>query len=321
MLKRTTRLLAIGVMCVTAAHAEDIDLFIQGASNTATPNVLFVIDNTANWNQAFTNEIAALQNTFNNLPVNADGSAKFNVGILFANETGNPNNNVAGGYIRAAIRPMTNSTKALYATLIGNLDKLKDKGNGGYSALEMAEAYLYLSGGTPYAGTSKVKADFSANTCTGCNLTNTQIAADNAVYALGANALSSEYASRYNAPSTVGGCAKNFIIYISNGPNQESSSADSQANTMLAAGRRPHHDHSDLARGLYVQPERRVGALHEGEQPGSRHVHDRCGPRHQRPGSWLDGPAEEHVRGERGSVRRRQLEHGKRLRHRHRRQQ
>jgi type IV pilus assembly protein PilY1 len=235
MLKRTTRLLAIGVMCVTAAHAEDIDLFIQGASNTATPNVLFVIDNTANWNQAFTNEIAALQNTFNNLPVNADGSAKFNVGILFANETGNPNNNVAGGYIRAAIRPMTNSTKALYATLIGNLDKLKDKGNGGYSALEMAEAYLYLSGGTPYAGTSKVKADFSANTCTGCNLTNTQIAADNAVYALGANALSSEYASRYNAPSTVGGCAKNFIIYISNGPNQESSSADSQANTMLAA--------------------------------------------------------------------------------------
>jgi len=115
--------LALGAM---TANSEDIDLFVgpgslidNGASN---PNVLFLVDNTANWNQAFTNEMQALHEVFCNLAVNEDGSAKFNVGIMMFTETGAPNSNVDGGYVRAGIRGMDDTTKQLYANLIGSFD-------------------------------------------------------------------------------------------------------------------------------------------------------------------------------------------------------
>jgi type IV pilus assembly protein PilY1 len=210
-----------------AAYAEDIDLFVgaQAAGNNL-PNVLFIIDNTANWNQAFTNEMASLANTFAHLPENADGTPKFNIGIMLATETGSPNNNVSGAYVRAAIRPMTAANKAAYAALISSFDQLADKGNGGYSALNMAEAYRYLSSGVPYAGNYKVKADFTGNI--------SGSAASNAIYALRDNALGSQYAGRYNGPGG-NGCNNFFIIFVSNGPNQESNSIDAQANGMLSA--------------------------------------------------------------------------------------
>ena len=227
----TCALIATLALPARRACAEGIDVF-TGASLNGKPNVLFIIDNTANWNTAFTNEMAALSAAFTSLPVNRDGTAVFNVGIMFTTETGSPNSNVSGGYVRAAIRPMTTVNKALYAAMITQFDKLKDKGNAGYSALEMAEAYLYFQGGTPYAGNGKVKTDFTGNRCIGCNLTAAQITANNAVFALPGNALASESATSYVSPQTAG-CIKNFIIYISNGPNQESNSVDSTANTML----------------------------------------------------------------------------------------
>ena len=96
-----------------AVKAEDIDLFINPNSSvtSSAPNVLFVIDNTANWSGAFTNEMAAIASVFNNLP-----ASKFRVGIMFSTETGSGNSGNAGGYVRAAIRLM-NSTNKTEATL------------------------------------------------------------------------------------------------------------------------------------------------------------------------------------------------------------
>jgi type IV pilus assembly protein PilY1 len=208
------------------SRAEDIDLFLGTPSTAAdVPNVLFIVDNTANWNQAFQNEMTALAHTFANLPENADGSPKFNIGIMLATETGAPNSNVSGAYLRAAIRPMNAANKARYAALILSLDKLADKGNGGYSALNMAEAYRYFTSGAPYAGNNKVKADYFGNVA--------GTAQSRAVYQLPGNALASVSATRYTGPAD-SGCSKYFIIYISNGPNQESSSVDAEANLMLA---------------------------------------------------------------------------------------
>lgn len=226
-IKRTILALCIGG-CALGADAEDIDLFVgsQPGAN-GLPNVLFIIDNTANWNQAFSNEMSALATVFNSLPVNADNSARFNVGIMLATETGSPNTNISGGYVRAAMRPMTGGAtgnRKIYADLVLSLDKLNDKGNGGFSALNMVEAYRYFGGGVPYAGNGKIKTDFTGNT-------NGTTASRN-VYALPGNALSSMNATTYY--STAGaGCGKNYIIYISNGPNQESSTVDQQANTLL----------------------------------------------------------------------------------------
>src|SRR5882757_9977894 len=189
--------------CHSLARAEDIDLFVNSPASSQLPNVLFIVDNTANWSQAFSNEISALTNTFNNLPVNSDGSAVYNVGVMFSAETGNPNNNVAGGYVRAAIRPMTTANKAKYAAMIAALDKNADKGNGGQSSLVMSEAYRYFTGGLAYSGNFKAKADYTANT--------TGSAAMQAIYALPGNALSAFFAGSYNSP-IASGCAKNFII-------------------------------------------------------------------------------------------------------------
>jgi len=227
-LAKTTLGISLLLGCAVAS-AEDIDLFVDSpTSANDLPNVLFIIDNTANWNTAFTNEMSALVNTLNGI-----AAGQFNVGIMLSTETGQNNNNIAGGYVRAAIRPMTDANKQAYADLVGNFDKLLDKGNGGASGVTMAEAYAYFSGGTPYSGNSKAKTDYTGNLCEGCNLTASQITINNKIYALSGNALDSKYATKYNSP-VKNGCTKNYIIYISNGPNQENSSADTLANQMLS---------------------------------------------------------------------------------------
>src|SRR5512143_3338412 len=158
-------------------QAEDIDLFV-GVQPTETdaPNVLILLDNTANWNTAFTNEIAALVSTVSNLPVNADGSAKFRVGLMMFTESGTGNSGPDGGYVRAAVRSMTATKKAKYMDLLNSLDKLADKSNGGKLGMTMADAYQYFSGGAPYTGNNKVKTDYAGNT--------SGTAASKAIYAL-----------------------------------------------------------------------------------------------------------------------------------------
>jgi type IV pilus assembly protein PilY1 len=222
--------------CYGLAHAEDIDLFVNPPSS-ALPNVLFIVDNTANWTTPFTNEIAALSGVFAGLPVNADGSANFNIGVMFFSETGNPNSGPDGGYIRAAIRPMTAANLANYKTMIAALDVGRDKGNKGEASLAMAEAYRYFSAGAAYAGNFKAKADYTGNTgstWSNSSYTAATLAAMQKIYLLPGNALSSFSASNYRSP--IGpGCAKNFIIYLSNGPAQDSNSGLSQALSMLTA--------------------------------------------------------------------------------------
>ncbi len=52
------------------AAAEDIDLFVQPPGiATGLPNVLIILDNTANWNDPFTEQMAALVDTFNGLDI------------------------------------------------------------------------------------------------------------------------------------------------------------------------------------------------------------------------------------------------------------
>ena len=237
-----TILAAALVMCCSTLRAEDIDLFVDAPSGVGgLPNVLFIVDNTANWTQAFENEKLALESVFRDLPTDGE-AAKFNIGVMFAAETGGLDNNIAGGYVRAAIRPMTADNKAKYAAMLAALDVVKDKGNSGQASLVMAEAYNYFSGGTPYSGNNKAKADYTGNTAADWSdsmTTPTSTAAMKAIYALegeegiGGNALSSKSATSYYSPVSLA-CTKNFIIYISNGPSQDNNSVRAQANRLLA---------------------------------------------------------------------------------------
>ena len=205
------------------ATAEDIDLF-AGATPTNPedmPNVLIILDNTANWNTAFTNEINALSTVLSGLDVD-----KFRVGLMMFTETGAGNANPDGAYVRAAIRLMDSTNKTKYQSLINSLHILNDKSNGGKLGLTMAEAYYYFAGANAYAGHNKAKRDYTGSTY--------GTAQSKAIYALDGNAFTSSTDVSYEDPVN-SGCQKNFIIYISNGPVMDNSSDTSTANSKLTA--------------------------------------------------------------------------------------
>ncbi|SFQ74522.1 type IV pilus assembly protein PilY1 [Variovorax sp. OK605] len=214
-------LLGLTLRC---SHAEDIDLFVgynQAASQA--PNVLFVLDNTANWNQPFAAELTALAKAFESLPSN-----KFKVGLMMFSESGGGNSNSDGGYVRAAVRTLDDGTKVKYGALIRSLNKLDDKSNGGKAGKTMAEVYRYLASAAPIAGNNKLKADYSGNIY--------GTAASKAVYALPRNALNATSGTTYLGPSTEN-CVGTYVIYISNGAAQDNTSDSKTASdALLAAG-------------------------------------------------------------------------------------
>jgi len=220
--------------------AEDTDLFV-GVTPSAgdLPNVLIVLDNTSNWNQAFSNERAALRTVINNLPVNDDGTAKFRLGLMMFTETGTGDSNSDGGYVRSAIRALDQDYKNKLVALIDSLDVGVDKTNGGKLGKTMAEVYAYFTGGAPVGGNGKNKADYTGNVYgTSASkaiyaLTGTTVSGS--TYALNGNALSSRGAATYNKGVPPGSCGKAFVIYISNGKAQDAQADSDDAIELLKA--------------------------------------------------------------------------------------
>lgn len=215
-------LLAFSAALPALAQAEDIDLFVgTPPSGAEAPNVLIILDNTGNWSTPFENQIAALSSVVGALPPD-----RFRLGLMLFSETGGNDAGNSGAYVRAAIRPLTAGNKVLMQNLVLSLDKNADKGNAGKAGKAMWEAYLYFAGLAPHAGNQKAKTDYTGNR--GIN------AASDAIYALAGNALASKAGTRYNRP-VVSGCAKNYIIYISNGAAQDSSNDITEATAALLA--------------------------------------------------------------------------------------
>lgn len=214
-------LAALASAPAVSQYTSDIDLYATQNTSADLPNVLIVMDNTANWSSMFSREMAAVGNTLAALPSN-----KFNVGLMLFTETGSGNSNADGGYVRAAIRKLDDGYKTKLQALITNFDTTTDRSNGGKAGQTLAEAWSYFSSGVPVTGNSKLKADYTGNT--------SGSSPSNAVYALAGNALSTFNAGRYNGPS-VGGCARNFIIYVSNGAAQDNASDSLAASAALTA--------------------------------------------------------------------------------------
>ena len=223
MTRNVLKILVIAVLALSAQMAaaydpvnDDTDIFLANPSIAAErPNILVIVDNTANWNTAFTNEKSALVSVINSLTSN------YNVGLMMFPETGGGNDSIDGAYVRFAIRQMTSANKSALSTMVNNLDQTADKGNNATISLAMYEAYAYYTGSTARAGYGKVKRDFAGNTA------NNPLAAS-----LPGNAFSSSGTQTYTGP-IADACQKNFIIYISNGPANENASALSTAQTLL----------------------------------------------------------------------------------------
>lgn len=204
-------------------HAEDIDIYSGTLSDSDRPNVLIILDSSANWSAAIGKrcslvdlpgyvpsgqelgskmaiEKCALYNLFHSLPTKSDGSAMFNVGIMLFNESPAAN---SGGYPRRAFTPMTAANKTAFKTAIRNIDILADKGNNAAFTKSLHEAFLMFAGRTPYKGTAGTKWD--------------------------PNAISD---GKYKKPSDNEGCARNFVIFIGNGAPGEVT--DNEARALLA---------------------------------------------------------------------------------------
>ena len=197
---------------------DDTDLFLANPNAASErPNVLIILDNTANWNSAFTNEKAALVNVVNGL------SDAYNVGLMMFPETGAGNDSVDGGYVKFGMRQMTSANKGVLANIVSGLNQLADKGNNATTGLALHEAYLYFRGTTAVAGHGKVKRDYAGNTA------NNPLAAN-----LPGNAFADGSTQVYSSAIS-NNCQKNFIIYISNGSANENASARSDLQAKLTA--------------------------------------------------------------------------------------
>src|SRR5436190_17470612 len=111
------------------ALGDDTELFNVNpdllAVNSA-PNVLIILDNSANWDSASQHwpdnggkqgaaEIAALKNIIAGLP----STANINLGLmLFVKSSSNP----AGGYVRYAVRPMNANNRNAFVSVLSTLD-------------------------------------------------------------------------------------------------------------------------------------------------------------------------------------------------------
>ena len=199
--------------------AEDIDIFAGIQSQNDLPNVLIIWDSSSNWgaNMAgdncsyadgtggpkpnapdkeqgtkFAIEKCAIYNVIYALPVNSDGTANFNIGLMLFNESNAPQ----GGYPRKQFVPLTAANKATLLNTIRNITINADKANNAPYAQVMQEAYLMFARAVPYRGTLGVKWDAGA-------------------------VVSGHYVG---PPGT--GCGKNHIIWVSNGsPNENNTDA------------------------------------------------------------------------------------------------
>jgi type IV pilus assembly protein PilY1 len=215
-------LLLAGLLGHAVAQPSDIDIYAGVNPNLDRPNVLLLLDASANWNPSvgtacsfedngvangaptdpgskYAVELCALHNVVDRLPVGPGGEALFNVGVMLSNA--NPASN-KGGYPLRAFTPLTVAGKASLKTAIrGVANTPAWKANQPTFALMMHEAYLYFKGLPPRVG--HLNTPFDAMAFSG---------------------------GRYNSPSA-DSCGRNYVIFIANGaPN---SGEDSDARPLL----------------------------------------------------------------------------------------
>ena len=222
-IKKLLTALALAAVCGNLSAVfdpvnDDTDLFRNNPNiPSERPNVLIVLDNTANWNSAFANEKIAFASVVGAL----DDS--FNLGWVMYPETGGGNDTIDGAYVRFGMRQMTTTNKNALVSIINSFDILNDKGNNSTLSLAMHESYLYFAGKASRASYGKVKTDYTGNTAGG-------LPAAIGNWALPTNTA----AALYNSATLGVSCAKNYIIYISNGPANENNSALATAQGLLS---------------------------------------------------------------------------------------
>lgn len=218
-------LLGASLLLMKAVQAEDIDIFMSrsgGTSTTGKANVLFVLDNTANWSREAQKwpdnggtqgqaELKAIANV-----VGSTNGSQMNIGLMGYTTTGG-----GGGYVRFGVRDMSASTnrtalQAILNKIDPNDSAEKINSGGGSDAAEAAslfEAYRYFQGGAVFRGAQVNKNDPAA----WVDISGNQGTKDNLTAARQGLTTGHAYTgSTYLAPSAATGCASNAVIMVVN---------------------------------------------------------------------------------------------------------
>ena len=211
---------------VSAEHTgrQDTDLFMVHPNlidEEGAPNVMIIIDNTANWNRDSNYDVEgcgkskfclvkeALGNVFEGIRGDTDAPA-INVGMmLFTDQE-------TGAYVRFAVQSL--SDESVLNELIEMIENFTagggdtDQGNNAAYALALHEAYLYFKGKNSRAGHTSPRLDERAF----------------------AGNLHPHHPTQYQKPLT-GVCATDNIIFISNGApdSSENNPAKSELTSLL----------------------------------------------------------------------------------------
>jgi Tfp pilus tip-associated adhesin PilY1 len=235
--------LAVATCLVRPAAAEDIDLFTNPAANATTaPNVLIIIDNSANWarnDQAWVGgkqgeaELNALSTLMDDPNVNTG----LNIGLMMFT-SGSPD----GAYVRYAVRGMTPANKAAFKEMIGaatctasnntlmgtpncilaNFNSATEKTNSASTVYSAAifEAFKYFGG---YTDPARANLDVAGTPVDSTHFGNLRYSVLDSKADPGAftDAGKTTYRSPINADGS-NSCAKNYVIFIGNGyPSQD----------------------------------------------------------------------------------------------------
>jgi len=245
-------LTATALLAAPAAHAEDIDLFVGAAASAQNPNVLVVIDNSANWNAASQHwvgangespfkqgqsELRALRTVVGEL------NDKVNLGLMMF--TPGQGSYADGGYVRFHVRTMNPINKSALQELIGTptcLDKpnfLNGTPNcifKNFSGSEQAatadtdysaalfEVFKYFGGYTSPAHANDDVAGSPVDTVAGPLATHFGAVrfAGNPDPRTDAAAFSVPFNTYAPPIGTTNACGKNYVIFIGNGfPSQD----------------------------------------------------------------------------------------------------
>jgi type IV pilus assembly protein PilY1 len=196
------------LLAASSALAEDIDIYSMPSIDGMRPNILIMIDNTANWGATIPTppcpvagarvstgspkeegtkmgaEKCALYTLINSMSVEDLG--QFNFALMLFNESPD-----SSSYPRQAFLNVTTAAqKQSLLDLISGLHINNDKGNGAATAEAFYEAYMWFTGGRVHFGNKTVTKHDAA-------------------------AFADASKSVYRSPGVT--CAKNHLIYLANG--------------------------------------------------------------------------------------------------------
>jgi type IV pilus assembly protein PilY1 len=239
-----------GLFSLASAQAEDIDLFMGAPPGERIANVLFIFDNTANWDATaqdwssdacgsngtkFCYEKEAIATAVAGL--SGDKGKGFNLGLMLFPKT-NEGVGVDGGYVRFAMRDMGNATNnTSLVELVNSLTSKavagsgSDKGDNASFAQAMHEAYLYFKGLNARSGITTIADHLTVKDNQGKDFSPQPDPASLDAFDSGSFSLSGKTGSaNYRQPPGPG--CNNFVIFLSNGA--PSKNDDTPAGKLLA---------------------------------------------------------------------------------------